>query len=121
MIEFGYHRVKEDMASKGMKMQENQIKRKEKLEQKQYEKKIELDSRMEKKEGRSDAQILTRKGHSIGEYIGPGLIGLVIDNFRRNRFDLDQIFRLLDKITQVKALNLCKGMSNTCPCVDVVK
>ena len=55
MIEYVYHRVKEDVARKEMKMEQNQKKREQKMEQKQYEKKIleirikELNSKLEKK------------------------------------------------------------------------
>ena len=40
MIEYIFHRVREDCARKEMKMQENKEKRKEKQEQKEYEMKI---------------------------------------------------------------------------------
>ena len=39
MIEYIFHRVKEDCAWKEMKIQENKEKKKEKQEQKEYEKK----------------------------------------------------------------------------------
>ena len=59
------------------------------------------------------------KGNTIGEYQGPGLIGPILEKFRRNLFDLDQINRLLEKAGPVKSLNLYRGMSNWCPCREI--
>ena len=56
------------------------------------------------------------KGKTIGEYKGPGLIRPILDKFRSNLFDLEQINRLLDKATPVKSLNLYRGLSNWCAC-----
>ena len=125
MIEYVYHRVKEDVARKEMKMEQNQMNREKKKEQKQYEKKIlqlrvkELNSKYEKKEGKGEVQVLQWKGNTIGEYQGPGLIGPILEKFRRNLFDLDQINRLLEKAGPVKSLNLYRGMSNWCPCGEI--
>ena len=64
MIEYVYHRVKEDVARKEMKMEQNQRNRAQKREQKQYEKKIlqlrikELSSKLEPKEGKREVQVL---------------------------------------------------------------
>ena len=64
MIEYIYHRVKEDCARKEMKMEYNQEKRAEKKEQKEYEQKIlklrskELNSKLELKEGKGEVQVL---------------------------------------------------------------
>ena len=74
MIEYIYHRVKEDCARKKMKMEQNQEKR-EKKEQKEYEQKIlklrskELNSKFEPKEGKGKVQVLQWKGKTIGEYL----------------------------------------------------
>ena len=60
MIEYIYHRVKEDYARKEMKMEQNQEKRAEKKEQKEYEQKTlklrskELNSKLELKEGKGE-------------------------------------------------------------------
>ena len=122
MIEYVYHRVKEDVARKEMKMEQNQKKREQKMEQKQYEKKIleirikELNSKLEEKEGKGEVQVLQWKGKTIGEYKGPGLIRPILEKFRRNLFDFEQINRLLDKATPVKSLNLYRGFSNWCAC-----
>ena len=108
MIEYVYHRVKEDVARKEKKMEQNQTKRKEKMEQKQYEKKIldlgieELYSKLEEKEGKGEVQVLQWKGNTIGEYKSPGLIGPILEKFRRNLFDFEQINRLFEKATPVK-------------------
>ena len=59
------------------------------------------------------------KGNTIGEYQGPGLIGPILEKFRRNLFDLDQINRLLEKAGPVKCLNLYRGMTNWCPCGEI--
>ena len=67
------------------------------------------------KEGKGEVQVLQWKGNTIGEYQGPGLIGPILEKFRRNLFDLDQINRLLEKAGPVKCLNLYRGMSNRCP------
>ena len=120
MIEYIFHRVKEDCARKEMKMQENKEKRKEKQEQKEYEKKIlnlrakELGAKLENKKEKGDIQVLTWNGKSIGRYTGPGLLGPTIDKFRSNRFELEQINRLLEKAVPVRSLNLYKGLSNWC-------
>ena len=93
MIEYIYHRVKEDVARKEMKMEQSQKKREEKMEQKQYEKKIlevrikELNSKLEEKEGKGEVQVLQWKGNTIGEYKGSGLIGPILVKFRRSLFD----------------------------------
>ena len=71
MIEYVYHRVKEDVARKEMKMEQNQKKREQKMEQKQYEKKIleirikELNSKLEEKEGNGEVQVLQWKGKQL--------------------------------------------------------
>ena len=122
MIEYIYHRVKEDVARKEMKMEQSQKKREEKMEQKQYEKKIlevrikELNSKLEEKEGKGEVQVLQWNGNTIGEYKGPGLIGPILEKFRRNLFDFDQINWLIDKATPVKSLNPYRGFSNWCAC-----
>ena len=80
MIEYIYHRVKEDCARKKMKIEQNQEKKSKKKEQKEYEQKIlklrskELNSKFELKEGKGGIHILQWKGKTIGKYIGPGLI-----------------------------------------------
>ena len=90
--------MKEDCARKEMKIEQNQEKR-DKKEQKEYEQKIlklrskELNSKFELKEGKGEVQVLQWKGKTIGEYIGPGLIGPTINKFRHNLFDLEQIQR----------------------------
>ena len=112
----------EDCVRKEMKIQENKEKRKEKQEQKEYEIKIlnlrakELGAKLENKKEKGDIQVLTWNGKSIGRYTGPGLLGPTIDKFRSNRFELEQINRLLEKAVPVKSLNLYKGLSNWCPC-----
>ena len=101
-----------------MKMQENKEKRKEKQEQKEYEIKIqnlrakELGAKLENKNEKGDTQVLTWNGKTIGKYTGPGLLGPTIDKFRSNRFEIEQINRLLEKAVPVKSLNLYKGLSN---------
>ena len=88
MIEYIYHRVKEDCDRKEMKMEQNQEKRAKKKEQKEYEQKIlklrtkELNSKFELKEGKGEVQVLQWKGKTVGEYIGP-----------YNLFGLEQIHR----------------------------
>ena len=68
MIEYIYHRVKEDCTRKKMKMEQNQEKRAEKKEQKEYEQQIlklrskELNSKLEFKEGKGEVQVLQWKG-----------------------------------------------------------
>ena len=68
MIEYVYHRVKEDVARKEMKMEQNQMNREKKKEQKQYEKKIlqlgvkELNSKYEKKRGKEKYKSCNGKG-----------------------------------------------------------
>ena len=122
MIEYIYQRVMEDCARKEMKMEQNQEKRAEKKEQKEYEQKIlklrskELNSKLKLKEGKGEVQVLQWKGKTVGEYIGPGLIGPTLNNFRHNLFDLEQIQRLVEKATPAKSLNLYKGYSNCCAC-----
>ena len=122
MIEYVYHRVKEEISRKEIKKEENKEKRIRKKEQKDYELKIlelrarELNSKLEPKEGKGEVQVLTWKGTTIGEYVGPGLLGPVLEKFRSNRFDFEQINRLLEKAVPVKSLNLYKGLSNWCPC-----
>ena len=75
--------------------------KRKKKEQKEYEQKIlklrskELNSKFELKEGKGEVQVLQWKGKTIGEYIGPGLIGPTINKFRYNLFDLEQIQRLV--------------------------
>ena len=67
MIEYIYHRVKEDMARKQNKMEENQEKRKLKKEQKELEKKTlmlrgkELNSKLEQKMGKEKCKFLHGK------------------------------------------------------------
>ena len=118
MFEYIYHRVKEDFARKKMKMEQNQEKRAEKKEQKEYEQKIlklrskELNSKLEFKEGKGEVQVLQWKGKTVGEYIVPGIIGPILDKFRHNLFDLEQIHRLVEKATPAKSLNLYSGYSN---------
>ena len=68
-------------------MEQNQEKRAKKKEQKEYEQKIlklrskELNSKFELKEGKGGVQLLQWKGKTVGEYIGPGLIGPTLNNF----------------------------------------
>ena len=38
-----------------------------------------------------------------------------MDKFRSNRFEIEQINRLLEKAVPLKSLNLYKGLSNWCP------
>ena len=89
--------MKEDCDKKEMKMEQNQEKRAEKKEQKEYEQKIlklrlkELNSKLELKEEKGEVQVLQWKGKIVREYIGPGLIGPILDKFRHNLFDLEQI------------------------------
>ena len=96
-----------------------------KKEQKEYEQKIlklrskELNSKFELKEGKGEVQVLQWKGKTIGEYIGPGLIGPTINKFRHNLFDLEQIQRLVEKAIPAKSLNLYSGLSNWCACGEI--
>ena len=96
MIEYIYHRVKEDCARKEMKMEQNQEKRAKK-KQKEYGQKIlklrskELNSKLELKEGKGEVHVLQWKGETVSEYIGSGLIGSIFDKFRHNLFNLEQI------------------------------
>ena len=92
----------------------------EKKEQKEYEQKIlklrskELNSKLELKEGKGEVQVLQWKGKTVGEYIGPGLIGPTLNNFRHSLFYLEQIQRLFEKATPANSLNLYSGFSNWC-------
>ena len=72
--------------------------------------------KLENKKEKGDIQVLIENGKSIGRYTGPGLLGPTIDKFRSNRFEIEQINRLLEKAVTVKSLNLYKGLSNWCPC-----
>ena len=120
MIEYIYDMVKEDMARKENKMEENQEKRKKKKELKELEKKIlslrakEPNSKMESKNRKGEVQVITWKGITIGEYTGPGLLGPTLEKFRKDRFDFEQINGLLDKASPVKSLQLYNGRSSWC-------
>ena len=112
------------MLEKRLKWNRTMRRERKKKEQKEYEQKIlllrskKLNSKLELKEGKGEVQVLQWKGKTVGENIGPALIGPILDKFRHNLFDLEQIQRLVEKATPAKSLNLYSGFSNWSACGD---
>ena len=94
------------------------MKEKEKKEQKEYEYIIlslrakELNSKIEAKPGKGDVQVITWKIITVGEYIGPRLLKSILEEFRNNIFDMENINLLIGRSSPVKSLNLYKWLSN---------
>ena len=50
-----------------------------------------------KKEGKGDIQVLIYKGTTVGEYIGPGLLGSTLAKIMQNTFNFEQFNVLVEK------------------------
>ena len=78
MIEYVFHRLKEDIERKKRKMEQNGIERKKKEEIRESQMKVMKNRaqysscKLKNVEGKGEVQCLFWKDKEIGEYIGPG-------------------------------------------------